>query len=102
MFRSDSSDDTQEKQLIMLYKVFNKCFEGFMAFAPHKYQGKVDAIRCEITTSFFIPDPKAGESDYMLEAVDGDVTNYRVGGDHFTCLESPNVEKIAEVILKNM
>ncbi len=102
MFRSDSSDDTQEKQLIMLYKVFNKCFEGFMAFAPHKYQGKVDAIRCEITTSFFIPDPKAGESDYMLEAVDGDVTNYYVGGDHFTCLESPNVEKIAEVILKNM
>jgi|GEM_PF-4872509 len=94
--------EAQEKQYIMLYKVFYQCLVSFTAFRPDIYTGEVHAIRCTDRSNFFIPVEDADESDYLSEAVSGKVYNYNIDGDHFSVLEdSGNVKLVSEIVLRN-
>lgn len=92
----------QEKQFIILYKVFYQCLISFTAFKPDMYSGEVHAVRANDRSNFFIPVENANESDYLRESVTGTVHNYHFDGDHFTCLtDDKNVKRLSEIVLKN-
>jgi pyochelin synthetase len=92
----------QERQFIMLYKVFYQCLMSFTAFKPDMYSGEVHAVRANDRSNFFIPVENADESDYLKESVSGVVHDYYFDGDHFTCLtDDKNVKLLAEIVLKN-
>ena len=105
MFRYTENAQTaeQEEQFILLYKVFYQCLVSFSTFSPKCYSGKVRAIRCNDRSNFFIPVENADESDYIKEVVTGEIEDYFIDGDHFTCLLDKNNAKIvSEIVLKNM
>lgn len=79
------------------YFMFAKILADFMAYEPEKYDGRVDAFLCRDQSGFFVTGDLES-LDYARQAVTGEGRRIWIDGDHFTCMETPNVEKIVEVL----
>ncbi len=79
------------RRLHDVYRANRLALDGYQ---PRTYSGRIILIRAESSRSDFEGDPTRGWDDLAL----GGVTTYHIPGDHYTILQRPAVEKLAEIL----
>jgi pyochelin synthetase len=78
------------------YRLFLKILSAFSLYDPIPYDGDVETYICRDLSGFFLPSDDVETMDYAKDALVKVGERLWVDGDHYSCLESPNVETIVE------
>jgi thioesterase domain-containing protein/acyl carrier protein len=81
-------------RLRRLHGVFQANRRALDSYQPRPYHGSVILVEAESSRAWFQRGPARGWRGLAL----GGVTTYRVPGDHYTILQQPSVERIAEIL----
>ncbi|HKM52053.1 MAG TPA: alpha/beta fold hydrolase, partial [Isosphaeraceae bacterium] len=79
------------RRLHDVYRANRLALDGYQ---PRTYSGRIILIRAESSRSDFEGDPTRGWDDLAV----GGITTYHVSGDHYTILQQPAVERLAEIL----
>ena len=79
------------RRLHDVYRANRLALDGYQ---PRTYSGRIILVRAESSRSDFEGDPTRGWNDLAV----GGVTTYHVPGDHYTILQRPAVERLAEIL----
>ena len=82
------------ERLRRLHEVYRANRLALDGYQPRTYSGRVILIRAESSRSDFESDLTRGWKDLAV----GGVTTYFVPGDHYTILQRPAVERLAEIL----
>ncbi len=83
--------DERFRQLHDVYRANRLALDGYQ---PRTYAGRIVLIRAESSQSAFENDTTRGWADLAV----GGVTTYHIPGDHYTILQRPAVERLAEIL----
>jgi amino acid adenylation domain-containing protein len=81
-----------------LHGVFRANRSALDSYTPRPYRGRVALIESESGRSWFEQAPREGWRALAL----GGLTAYQVTGDHYTILQQPSVERIAEFLAREI
>ena len=79
------------RQLHDVYRANRLALDGYQ---PRTYAGRIVLIRAESSQSAFENDTTRAWADLAV----GGVTTYHIPGDHYTILQRPAVERLAEIL----
>src|SRR5262249_13542159 len=85
-------------RLRRLHGVFRANRQALNSYKPRPYPGRIVLVQADSTKAWFDPAP----ADGWRRLATGGVTAFRVPGDHYTILEQPAVEQVAEIIAREI
>ena len=89
------------KEFNQLYQIFKKSVRSFIDYKPQAYEGNATAFYCTENDDIFSLVPE--KMYYTAElAVKGEITKVSVEGKHLTCMASPHVNTIVEVVVEKV
>jgi len=88
------ADEIGSERFRRLHDVYRANRLALDGYQPRTYSGRIILIRAESSRSDFEGDPTRGWDDLAV----GGITTYHVPGDHYTILQRPAVERLAEIL----
>jgi thioesterase domain-containing protein len=85
-------------RLRRLHGVFRANRRALDGYSPRPYRGSLTLIEAESSRPWFQPAPTRAWSELAQVAL----TTYRVPGDHYTILQQPLVERLAEILAREI
>lgn len=90
-----SEDMNRFDELFELYKRNYRCAIGY---TPKPFAGDLQALSCMDEHSPFVPVMKPGTEAFLRKCALGNLEVLPIGGNHLSCLQTPNVEGLADLV----
>lgn len=90
-----SEDMNRFDELFVIYKRNYRCAIGY---TPKPFAGDLQALSCMDDHSPFVPVMKPGTEAFLSKCALGNLEVLPIGGNHLSCLMTPNVEGMANLL----
>lgn len=90
-----SEDMNRFNELFEIYKRNYRCAIGY---TPKPFAGDLQALSCMDDHSPFVPVMKPGTEAFLSKCALGNLEVLPIGGNHLSCLMTPNVEGMANLL----
>lgn len=90
-----SEDMNRFDELFEIYKRNYRCAIGY---TPKPFAGDLQALSCMDDHSPFVPVMKPGTEAFLSKCALGNLEVLPIGGNHLSCLMTPNVEGMANLL----
>jgi amino acid adenylation domain-containing protein len=98
LVRREIESEIGPDRLRRLHGVFRANRRALDSYSPGPYRGKIVLVEAGSSRPFFEPTRPDGWSELAIEGLN----KYRVPGDHYTILEQPSVERLAEIVTREI
>ncbi|PYG89174.1 pyochelin synthetase [Ruminiclostridium sufflavum DSM 19573] len=82
------------------YRVFCHSYKSVIGYTPEKYDGKVYMFKCEDQSTGFLPFQRDNNMKFIYEAVQKEIDETIIKGDHISCMYGSHVSDLIKRMLE--
>lgn len=81
-----------------LFEIYKRNYRCAIGYTPKPFAGDLQALSCMDDHSPFVPVMKPGTEAFLSKCALGNLEVLPIGGNHLSCLMTPNVEGMANLL----